>query len=77
MEWYWKVRVEAPSATPEPPPPDSRDGGDSIATEYDRLRRSRLLPNNQDNGWEAELRQYLKDFAQDVTRIPTLFYGGR
>jgi hypothetical protein len=66
MECYWKARIEAPSVTPEPPPPESQD--DSIASEYDRLRRSRLLPNNQDNGWEAELRQYLKDFAEDVTK---------
>jgi hypothetical protein len=66
MECYWKARIEAPSVTPEPPPLELRD--DSITSEYDRLRRSCLLPNNQDNGWEAELRQYLKDFVEDVTK---------
>jgi hypothetical protein len=70
MEHYWKKHADAPSETPEPPPTDSESqrDGDSIATEYDRLRRSRLLPDNQDNGWEAELRQYLKDFAPDIRK---------
>jgi hypothetical protein len=69
MEYYWKVRAAVPSETPEPPAVKLRDDGDSsIATEYDCLRRSRLLPDNQDNGWEAELRQYLKDFTEDITK---------
>jgi hAT family C-terminal dimerisation region len=70
MEHYWKARVEAPSKTPEPPPADSesRRDANSIATEYDRLRHSHILPDNQDNGWEAELRQYLKDFTEEITK---------
>jgi len=68
MEHYWKARIEVPSTTPELPPAGSKDNDDSIASEYDHLRRSRLLPDNQDDGWEAELRRYLKDFAQDVTK---------
>ena len=65
MEHYWKTHVPVPRATPEQPPDDD---GDSIASEYDHLWRSYLYPDNQDDGWEAELRRYLKDFAQEVTK---------
>ena len=70
MERYWKVHVKAPNTTPEhsEPTTEQQDGGNSIATEYNCLQQSHLLPDNQDNGWVAELCQYLEDFTQNVSK---------
>jgi len=63
MEHYWKTCVKVLSATPEPLPAASQNDSDSIASEYDRLRHTRLLSNSQGEGWEAELRRYIRDFV--------------
>jgi hypothetical protein len=69
MESYWRAQSDAPRETNGPLPSGSQDnGGESIASKYDHLRLSRLLPDNEDNRWEAVLCQYLKDFAHDVTK---------
>jgi hypothetical protein len=69
MESYWRAQSDAPCETNGLLPSGLQDnGGKSIASEYDCLRLSRLLPDNEDNRWEAELCQYLKDFAHDVTK---------
>ena len=69
METYWREQLEVLCETYEPQPSGSQDNSsDLIATEYNCLQLSQLLPNNDNNGWEAELHQYLKDFPQNVTK---------
>lgn len=38
----------------------------TLASEYDRIRKSQMLAQG-DEGWQAELRRYLKDFPADVS----------
>ena len=42
-------------------------GDESIASEFDRHRRT-LVSDEQEEGWQAEIRRYLKDLPADVTK---------
>jgi hypothetical protein len=69
MERYWKDRQIV--ATPEPAPVStehSEDNGDSILSEFDRHRLALLSSRDEDEGWQAELRRYLKDLPADVSK---------
>jgi hypothetical protein len=67
MEEYWKIRPRA-----EPSTPTAAHGGShvtkgaSITSEFDRHRLSLLTEDEE--GWAAELRRYLKDMPADVTK---------
>lgn len=69
MERYWKDRQTA--ATPEPVPvphglPEANS--DSILSDFDRHRLALLSSRGEDEGYQAELRRYLKDLPADVTK---------
>jgi hypothetical protein len=69
MERYWKARPKAPlPATTAPPStlPGNVVAG-SVQSDYD-LHRQTLLTRDEDEGWQAELRRYLKDIPADVTK---------
>ncbi len=65
MEHYWnagpRAHVQVDSESTQ-----ARDDS-SLASEYDRIRRSQMLAQG-DEGWQAELRHYLKHFPDDVSR---------
>lgn len=68
MEAYWKDRPLAPATAP--PTPSAASPDDTIESEFDRHRRilhQRALQEH-DAGWAAELRRYLKDIFDDVTK---------
>ena len=66
MQHYWNIRPNAP--TPKCDLPNDKPDDESMASEYDRLRHSRLLSQGWEEGWEAELHKYLKDYPADVTK---------
>jgi hypothetical protein len=70
MERYWKARsttltapTESASNTAQP---DTAD--ESILSEFDRHRLALLSNQAEDEGWESEMRRYLKDLPADVTK---------
>ena len=69
MEQYWKTR---PTAPPIVPADDSSDLGqpnhDSILSEFDRHRLALVSNCDEDEGWQSEMRRYLKDLPSDVTK---------
>jgi len=70
MEIYWKTRPRAPPMATLAATPDASDTSSSTTSflsEFDRHRQS-LLTQEEDEGWAAELRRYLKDVPADVTK---------
>jgi hypothetical protein len=69
MEKYWKSRPQAPPIV-SPTTSDATTGyiesSASVLSDYDRYRRT-LLSTTECDGWEAELRHYLKDMPVDVS----------
>jgi hypothetical protein len=66
MELYWNTRPNAPAQVHSPSQPDVQDDDDSLASEYDRIRQAQMLAQG-DEGWQAELRRYLKYLPPDVS----------
>jgi hypothetical protein len=72
MERYWKARPSRPT-TSRTAPTESHDNvlrpnDESILSEFDR-HRLRLLSSHDDNeGWQSEMRRYLKDLPADVSK---------
>ena len=70
MEKYWKNRPQAPPVVS--PTEDATSGntgsatGTSVLSDYERYHRT-LLATTECDGWEAELRRYLKDMPADVS----------
>jgi hypothetical protein len=68
MERYWKTRPNTTSTTHNPSPVVTAERiEDSIISEFDRHRLT-LVSQEQDGGWEAEIRRYLKDLPANVTK---------
>jgi hypothetical protein len=69
MERYWKAR---PAASPTPPSASTsgvaQPNEASILSEFDRHRLALLSSQNEDEGWQPEMRRYLKDLPADVTK---------
>ena len=66
MEKYYKRWPGRPSSTAENDDGNPEDDS-TIVSEYDRYRRS--LVNEDDNeGWTAEYRRYLKDRPANVNK---------
>jgi hypothetical protein len=67
MEKYWKNRPQSPPAV-WPTDVTSGDAGSaSVLSDYDRYRLTLLSGSMECDGWEAELRRYLKDMPADVS----------
>jgi hypothetical protein len=57
------------SATPTTTTPALSPGPDvSIMSEYDQYRLSLVSKGDEEEGWPAELRRYLKDMPANVTK---------
>jgi len=69
MEKYWKAH---PAASPTPPAASTsgvaQPNEASILSEYDRHCLVLLSSQNEDEGWQPEMRRYLKDLPADVTK---------
>jgi hypothetical protein len=63
MERYYQSQQNTNPTPTQAPPPNN----DSILSEYDRHRLT-LLSGQEGEGWQAELRQYLKDMPANVTK---------
>jgi len=71
MEKYWKSRPQAlPIVMVSPMTLDTTSGNTeslaSVLSNYDRYCHT-LLTTTECDGWEAELRRYLKDMPADVS----------
>ena len=64
MEAYWVRRPRAETAQDDI---DTEDSDPSLGTEFDRYRRT-LVAMDDNEGWAAELRRYLKDMPANVSR---------
>jgi hypothetical protein len=68
MERYWKTRPNTTSRTRDPSPAVTAERvEDSVISEFDR-RRLTLMSQEQDEGWQAEIRRYLKDLPANVSK---------
>jgi hypothetical protein len=63
MERYYQ-RQQNTNPTPTQAPPTNND---SILSDFDRHRLTLLL-GQEGEGWQAELRRYLKDMPANVTK---------
>lgn len=66
MERYYKTRPRAKPVDPPSPSSRSTTPAKSIYSEYDRYRQN-LVEVDDDEGWAAELRRYLKERPANVT----------
>lgn len=69
MEKYWENRPRSSPIT-NPTPTNNNDitptsASTGIMSEFDRYRRT--LVATEEDGWQSELRRYLKDVPPDVT----------
>ncbi|KAG6805738.1 hypothetical protein H0H92_014195 [Tricholoma furcatifolium] len=65
MQKYWENRPQTkPSAGAAEP---SQDQSHDTDDEFDRLRKT-LITNAEDDGWRVELRRYLREVSDDVTK---------
>jgi hypothetical protein len=66
MRKYWKSNTKTKPATKRnTTSPAAFDN--SVLSEFDRHRLS-LIEKEEEEGWPAELRRYLKDMPDDVTK---------
>jgi hypothetical protein len=65
MEQYWKAR---PTAPPIVPTDRAQPIHESLLSEFDRHRLALLSSQDEDEGWQSEMRRYLKDLPADVTK---------
>lgn len=64
MERYFKSQ---PNTSPTPTQLALADE-DSILSQFDRHRLTLLSSQDEGEGWQAELRRYLKDMPTNVTK---------
>jgi hypothetical protein len=65
MEKYWKNCPRAPPATTPTTPTTGDTDTTSVLSDFHQYHLT-LLAMDENEGWEAELRQYLKDMPADV-----------
>ncbi len=66
MEEYYRKRPRAQTADP-PTPTEEGSGVKALSSEFDRYRQT-LIEKDDSEGWQSELRRYLKDRPADVTK---------
>ena|ERR1700679_2437487 len=66
MEKYWENRPRSTPSTGIPTNDEDIQVTASVLSDFDRYRRS-LVAIEDDEGWQSELRRYLKDMPADVT----------
>jgi hypothetical protein len=70
MEEYYKSRPRAEPATGTVTPADSigaSSAAETVMSDFDLFRLKRITKDNEE-GWTSELRRYLKDIPEDVTK---------
>jgi hypothetical protein len=67
MEEYWSSRL-APTELTNPADNITQPENGSILSEFDRHRLTLLSNRAEDEGWQSEMRRYLKDLPADVTK---------
>ena len=70
MEQYWKAR---PAASPTAPATSTSDvarpnSEASILSEFNHHRLTLLSDQAESEGWQSEMRRYLRDLLADVTK---------
>jgi hypothetical protein len=71
MEEYWNLHKQRPASSGTGDTMTTNPDGDStVESEYDRHRRMLVQQAIYEHnaGWAAELRRYLKDMPEDVTK---------
>ncbi|OJA17955.1 hypothetical protein AZE42_14029, partial [Rhizopogon vesiculosus] len=70
MEEYWDLHRLLPGTSLGTGDATNADGDSTIESEYDRHRRMLVQQAIYEHnaGWAAELRRYLKDMPEDVTK---------
>ena len=69
MERYWNARPTTSHTVPTESRDDVAQPEESILSEFDRHRLSLLSANrNDEEGWQPEMRRYLKDLPANVTK---------
>jgi hypothetical protein len=72
MEKYWQNCPRSSTITTPSTPTNDADitttttTSPSVMSDFDRYHRT-LVANEEDEGWQSELRRYLKDMPADVT----------
>ena len=66
MEKYWESRPRSTQSTGIPTNDADIQVTASVMSDFDRYRR-RLVAIEDDEGWQSELRRYLKDMPAEVT----------
>ena len=65
MEHYYKSQ---PNTNPAPTQSAPTDDDVSILSAFDRHQLTLLVGQEEGEGWQAELRRYLKDLPTDITK---------
>jgi hypothetical protein len=69
MEQYWKARPTTPLIAPTDDPNNpTQPSHESLLSEFDRHRLALLSSHAQNDGWQSEMRRYLKHIPADVTK---------
>jgi hypothetical protein len=68
MEKYWKAHPTTPSSAPGGPDNLVQPSHKSLLSEFDRHRLALLSSQDEVEGWESEMRRYLKNMPADVTK---------
>lgn len=69
MEKYWKAGRSTPTNRAVSTEVVIQTTDESILSDFDRHRLTLLSTNQaEEEGWESEMRRYLKDIPADVTK---------
>jgi hypothetical protein len=69
MEKYWKARPAARNLVATQSTPNTAQADEtSILSDFDRHRLALLASRADNEGWQTELRRYLKDVPSDVVK---------
>ena len=69
MGQYWKTCPTAPSEDPtEDCGGSAQPAHESILSEFNHYRLALFSTQDEDEGWQSEMRLYLKDLPADVTK---------
>ena len=68
MKKYWQARPAAQNLVMQSTPNTAQADETSILSDFDRHRLALLASRAYNEGWQTELRRYLKDVPSDVTK---------
>jgi len=69
MEQYWKIHSTTPPVVTTKDPNDlAQPSHESLLSKFDCHHLALLSSQDEDEGWQSEMRRYLKDLPADVTK---------